>query len=343
MSRRDRDWQRRRERGGRYKDYNRRSRSRSRERYRNRRPQRSSANEVEVIIEVGPHAGSIIGRSGQTIRKLGEDSGAKIKIIDRAMKRSVDAETGNEYEEEDAFCRISGCMDSVAKAKLAVETILASEKGRPSKRRRIIGESNGKEGRDRGRNFSNDVSSNRQVGNKEELERKEMKPKKELPNFGLSGALAKDERTGNTLNGVTLKWSEPPEARLPSRRWRLYEFKGEEQLSTLHLHRQSAYLIGRDSRVADIHCLHASISGQHAVFQFRQVNRISRRDIVQRPGENLVVKPYLMDLQSTHGTFVNGNKIDSARYFELREADVLKFGASTREYVLLHGESKLKT
>lgn len=47
----------------------------------------------------------------------------------------------------------------------------------------------------------------------------------EKPNFGLSGALAKDTATGNVQNGVVLKWSEPPEARRPTKRYRLYVFK----------------------------------------------------------------------------------------------------------------------
>ena len=32
-------------------------------------------------------------------------------------------------------------------------------------------------------------------------------------------------------------------------RWRLYPFKGEEQLEIVYIHRQSAFLIGRDDRV----------------------------------------------------------------------------------------------
>ena len=91
-----------------------------------------------------------------------------------------------------------------------------------------------------------------------------------------------------------------------------------------------------------------------------------------------VVKPYIMDLESVNGTFVNGTRIDAARYTELREKDVLKllglmtfdvfwphssfrpaqkraagilrphrnllanqlrFGMSSRELVLLHGGS----
>ena len=46
-------------------------------------------------------------------------------------------------------------------------------------------------------------------------------------------------------------------------------------------------------------------------------------------------KPYLMDLGSTNGTILNGVKIDDARYYEMREQDVIKLGESTREYVLL--------
>ena len=69
---------------------------------------------------------------------------------------------------------------------------------------------------------------------------------KEGINLGLSGALTADV---NTFNGVVIKYAEPPEARLPKRRWRFYVFKGEEVLPTLHLHRQSAYLIGRDRKV----------------------------------------------------------------------------------------------
>merc|ERR1719305_538881 len=87
---------------------------------------------------------------------------------------------------------------------------------------------------------------------------------KEGINLGLSGALTEDT---NTFNGVVIKYSEPPEARVPKRRWRFYVFKGEETLPTLHLHRQSAYLMGRDRKVCDLSIDHPSASKQHAVFQ----------------------------------------------------------------------------
>lgn len=47
------------------------------------------------------------------------------------------------------------------------------------------------------------------------------------------------------------------------------------------------------------------------------------------------VKPYIMDLESTNGTFLNGERIAAAKYIELRALDVLRFGTSSREYVLM--------
>lgn len=89
---------------------------------------------------------------------------------------------------------------------------------------------------------------------------------KEKPNFELSGALTEDT---NTFRGVVIKYNEPPEARIPKRRWRLYPFKNDEALPVMYIHRQSAYLLGRQRRIADIPIDHPSCSKQHAVFQYR--------------------------------------------------------------------------
>ncbi len=53
----------------------------------------------------------------------------------------------------------------------------------------------------------------------------------------------------------------------------------------------------------------------------------------------VLARPYIIDLNSTNGTFVCGKRIESARYIELLEKDVIKFGESTREYVLLHTDA----
>lgn len=91
-------------------------------------------------------------------------------------------------------------------------------------------------------------------------------PVKEKPSFELSGALTEDT---NTFRGVVIKYNEPPEARIPKRRWRLYPFKNDEALPVMYVHRQSAYLLGRQRRIADIPIDHPSCSKQHAVFQYR--------------------------------------------------------------------------
>eukprot|EP01049_Picozoa_sp_SAG25_P006308 SAG25_NODE_469_length_7669_cov_4.786262_5_plen_256_part_00 len=145
---------------------------------------------------------------------------------------------------------------------------------------------------------------------------------KEQANYGLSGKLAAET---NTYKGVVLKFSEPPEARIPTTRWRLYIFKGNEPLEPLRIYKQSFYLCGRDRQVADIPTDHPSCSKQHAVIQHRQIS--TEDDMGQTI---LTIKPYVMDLESTNGTFINESRIEPRRYYELMEKDVVKFGNSTR-------------
>eukprot|EP01039_Chlorochromonas_danica_P006388 gene6388-7042_t len=46
-----------------------------------------------------------------------------------------------------------------------------------------------------------------------------------------------------------------------------------------------------------------------------------------------------MDLQSSHGTKINGKQLETARYYELRPGDLIEFATSTRQYVLLHDKA----
>ncbi|RXK40511.1 smad nuclear-interacting protein 1 [Tremella mesenterica] len=151
------------------------------------------------------------------------------------------------------------------------------------------------------------------------------------PNFSASGLLAKET---NTVKGVELKYNEPPEARKPLKNWRLYVFKGSEQIDLIHIYKQSCYLIGRDTVVTDIPIAHPSCSKQHAVIQFRQISEKNEYGEVSTS-----VKPFVIDLESTNGTFVNDQEVPKSRYYELRNTDVIKFGTSSREYVLLHEDA----
>ncbi len=159
-------------------------------------------------------------------------------------------------------------------------------------------------------------------------------PPKEKPNLGTTGALAAASNAVTQADGsvITLKYHEPPEARKPAARdqWRLYVFKDGAIVDTVDLGARSCWLAGRDTAVVDLLAAHPSISKQHAVLQFRFVEK--RNEFGDRIGR---VKPYLLDLASANGTTLNHEPVAAQRYIELRDKDLVQFGHSTREYVLM--------
>ena len=112
----------------------------------------------------------------------------------------------------------------------------------------------------------------------------------------------------------------------------MYEFKGADTLATVPLWQRSCWLVGRESVVADFPVAHPSCSGQHAVLQFQFVPG-TRNEFGDVEGGG--VKLYVIDLESANGTQVNGEKVPEGRYVELRSGDVLVFGQSSREYVIM--------
>ena len=153
------------------------------------------------------------------------------------------------------------------------------------------------------------------------------------PNFSTTGRLAVESNTIKSADGqaIVLKYHEPPEARKPlsSDAWRMYVFKGSEIVETLQLSRRSCWLFGREAAVVDHLIEHPSCSKQHAVVQFRYIEK--KNEYGDKNGK---VRPYLIDLESANGTSMNGEQVPAKRYLELRDKDIIKFGHSTREYVL---------
>lgn len=156
---------------------------------------------------------------------------------------------------------------------------------------------------------------------------------KEKPNFANTGRLAAESNTV-TVNGgsVVLKYHEPAEARKPPAKddWRLYVFKGDDLLEMVGLNERSCWLIGREKLVVDFSIDHPSCSKQHAAIQFRYLEK--KNEFGDKTGR---VRPYLIDLESANGSKVNGDAVPGGRYIELRDKDVLKFGQSSRDYVLM--------
>ena len=97
-------------------------------------------------------------------------------------------------------------------------------------------------------------------------------------------------------------------------------------LDTLPLTHSSYFVVGR-LPVCDVSLEHPSISRYHAVLQFR--NQSGEEGI---EGEERGF--YIHDLGSTHGTVVNKIKIPPKTYVRLHVGHVLKFGGSTRLFIL---------
>ncbi|KAG5979114.1 hypothetical protein E4U55_005549 [Claviceps digitariae] len=157
---------------------------------------------------------------------------------------------------------------------------------------------------------------------------------KEKPNFKTSGVLAAASNSITQADGtsIVLKYHEPSEARKPPPRdeWKLFIFKGDDIVDTVDLGLRSCWLIGRETAVVDLPAEHPSISKQHAVIQFRYTEK--RNEYGDKIGR---VKPYLIDLESANGTILNHDKVPDSRYLELRDKDMVQFGHSTREYVIM--------
>ncbi|CAL9769617.1 unnamed protein product [Musa acuminata subsp. burmannicoides] len=108
------------------------------------------------------------------------------------------------------------------------------------------------------------------------------------PSFELSGKLAEET---NRVQGVTLLFNELANAHE-------LDINGNYMFSRLGKHS-----VRRG--VADIPTDHPSCSKQHAVIQYRLVEKEQPDGLTSKQ-----VRPYLMDLGSTNGTFIDDNHIE---------------------------------
>lgn len=148
-------------------------------------------------------------------------------------------------------------------------------------------------------------------------------------NFNPSGLLAMQT---NTVNNVVLKYTIPLDKANSDSDWRLYQFEhNSKEPSMIHpLVNIDHVMIGKDIRICDVILKTQSASRQHAVIQFRK--KISNN-------ESSIV-PYVIDLESTNGTFINTEKIEASKYYELKNEDVLNFGDNSIDFVLMLCDKK---
>lgn len=149
----------------------------------------------------------------------------------------------------------------------------------------------------------------------------------EQPNYELSGLLEIEAKKRRLERGFV--YAPPADGVAPSPEvsasYHLVEMKGDESLEVFHLSElfadSSFVLVGRDPKKCRVRAKHASVSLVHAVLQFRRTPK----------GVSL----FLMDLESESGTKLCGEPVKHAVYVQLVDKDVLSFGASSREYVVM--------
>lgn len=124
-----------------------------------------------------------------------------------------------------------------------------------------------------------------------------------------------------------LPYTEPPwGGDAPDIPYALEILKNGTIVDQIPLTHRSYYVVGR-LPVCDVSLEHPSISRYHAVIQYR--GQAAEGESV---GEDKGF--YVHDLGSTHGTVVNKNKIPPKTYIRLRVGHVVKFGGSTRLFIL---------
>ena len=104
------------------------------------------------------------------------------------------------------------------------------------------------------------------------------------------------------------------------------------------------YLVFGRLPTCDIQLEHPSISRHHAVLQYRPASQEKKEGEEEGEGESenrtaFSTNPrepgyYVYDLGSTHGTYLNKRRLDQRCYFRVRVGQMVKFGGSSRLFLL---------
>ena len=135
-----------------------------------------------------------------------------------------------------------------------------------------------------------------------------------------------------------LPYTEPAWSGIPAIPHHLSVIKNGVELSDISLVDQPYCVIGRLPS-CHIRLEHPSISRYHAVIQHRPTADPSSSSSYSEQYTMYSSVPreagyYVYDLHSTHGTFINKNKIQPRLYYRLRIGQTVRFGGSSRLFVL---------
>lgn len=121
---------------------------------------------------------------------------------------------------------------------------------------------------------------------------------------------------------VVIPYKEPSWSGMADEQFNFEVLKNGTIIATINLNTKPYYVIGRLPS-CDVHLEHPSLSRHHAVVQYS-----SGKDEEREAGW------YLYDLDSTHGTWINKHKVPAKVFHRIRVGYVLKFGGSTRHFIL---------
>ncbi|XP_044262562.1 kanadaptin [Tribolium madens] len=123
----------------------------------------------------------------------------------------------------------------------------------------------------------------------------------------------------------SLPYEEPNCSSLPesaSHDYILEVLKNGSIIETVNVMKKPFWTFGRLTS-CDICMQHPTISRYHAVLQYRKDEKDATNSGF-----------YIYDLESTHGTFLNKNRLKPRNYVRMRVGHMLKLGCSTRSYIL---------
>lgn len=126
-------------------------------------------------------------------------------------------------------------------------------------------------------------------------------------------------------NEKILDYTEPIGACLPKTSGEEYSFevlKSGSIIEVINLMKQRFWLFGRLD-TCHISMQHPTVSRHHAVLQY-----LGEGNEIGPPGF------YLYDLGSTHGTFLNKNRLKPKLYIRIQVGHMVKLGCSTRSFIL---------
>ena len=162
-------------------------------------------------------------------------------------------------------------------------------------------------------------SPKREKSEKVENEEGEMLPPTVISTVKQSPKPKESEKKEETPE---LPYKEPAWSGIPEGHYFLEVLKNGCIVKTINLNEKAYFVVGR-LPVCDIVIEHPSSSRYHAVIQYKA-------DESSKGEKGFCI----YDLGSTHGTFLNKTAVDPRKFYRLRVGYVLKFGGSSRLFIL---------